>query len=81
MARRRKLTGKARQALTSPKFWQIFHAANIGKWLILFPIGMIWWRNNIAFLMYVSLDTALGASLAGYGSALGARKADPKDPL
>jgi hypothetical protein len=72
---------KAKRLLTSPRFWQVFHALNIAKWLILFPIGMIWWRNNIAFLMYVSLDTALGASLAGYGSALGARKADPEDPL
>ena len=67
--------------LTSPKFWQWFHSINIVKWLILFPVGMTLWRENIAFLMYVSLDTALGASLAGYGSALGARKADPDDPL
>lgn len=72
---------RIRDALVSPRFWLWFHAVNIGKWLILFPAGMTWWRNNIAFLMYVSLDTALGASLAGYGAALGARKADPKDDL
>lgn len=67
--------------LVNPKFWMWVHAANAGKWLILFPIGMTIWSQNIAFLMYVSLDTALVSSLAAFGAALGARKADPSDPL
>jgi hypothetical protein len=31
--------------------------------------------------MIVSLMTALSGALAGFGSALGARKADPEDPI
>jgi hypothetical protein len=69
------------QVVTNPKAWMWFHGINIVKWVVLFPIGMWIWRNNIAFLMYVSLDTALTGALAGYGTALSARKADPDDPL
>lgn len=58
-----------------------FHGINVVKWLVLFPVGMTIWRTNIAFLMYVSLDTALTGALAAYGTSLAARKADPKDPL
>jgi hypothetical protein len=72
---------KARRLVSNPRFWQVFHGVNVVKWLVLFPPGMIWWRTNIAFLMFVSLDTALTGALAGYGTALAARKADPEDPL
>jgi hypothetical protein len=51
------------------------------RWLVLFPLGMLWWQDSVPFLMYVSLDTALTGSLAGFGTALAARKADPEDPL
>ena len=78
MARRK---GRVARLLVSPKFWLGFHAVNAVKWLVLFPIGMTVWRENIPFLMYVSLDTALTGTLAAYGAALGARKADPEDPL
>jgi hypothetical protein len=67
--------------LIKPAFWQVFHAAQAVKWVILFPFGMVLWRESVPFLMYVSLDTALTGSLAAYGSALGARKADPDDPF
>lgn len=66
--------------LTSPRWWQWFHAVNAVKWLLLFPPGMLLWRESVPFLMYVSLDTALTGTLAAYGAALGARKADPEDP-
>lgn len=74
-------TVSLRRVATNPKAWMVFHGVNIFKWLVLFPIGMSLWRNNIAFLMYVSLDTALTGSLVGFGAALAARKADPEDPL
>lgn len=70
-----------RRLLANPRFWWWFHGINICKWMILFPVGMSIWRNNIAFLMYVSLDTAVTSSLVGFGAALAARKADTDDPL
>lgn len=72
---------KLERVLTNPRVWMWVHAVNVVKWLILFPIGMTVLRANIPFLMYVSLDTALVSSLAAFGAALGARKADPEDPL
>lgn len=71
----------AQRIVTNPRFWMWFHGVNVAKWMILFPVGMLVWRNNIAFLMYVSLDTALTGALAAYGTSLAARKADPEDPL
>lgn len=59
----------------------VFHAFGMARWLILFPPGMIFWRDSVPFLMYVSLDTALTGSVAGFGAALAARKADDEDPL
>lgn len=70
-----------RAVLTNPVFLQRLHAASVVHWLVLAVPGLTVWRTNIAFLMYVSLATALVGSLAAYGSALAARKADPEDPL
>ena len=67
--------------LVNPKFWMWFHGVNAFKWVALFPLGMWLWRDSVPFLMYVSLDTALTGTLAAFGSALAARKADPEDPL
>ena len=58
-----------------------FHGTWALIWVVLFPPGMIWWRESVPFLMFVSLMTALSGALAGFGSALGARKADPEDPI
>lgn len=75
------LSDRLHHTATNPRFWMAFHAFGIARWALLFPPGMIWWRGNIPFLMYVSLDTALTGSIAGFGAALAARKADPEDPL
>lgn len=72
---------RLRGLLISPRFWLWFHAVQAIKWVLLFPPGLLLWRDSVPFLMYVSLDTALTGSLAGFGAALGARKADPDDPL
>lgn len=73
--------GWLRRLVTNPVFWQWFHAFGVARWVLLFGPGMLWWRDSVPFLMYVSLDTALTGSLAGFGTALAARKADPDDPL
>lgn len=65
----------------SPKVWMWFHLFNVLKWCLLFVPGMLIWRESVPFLMYVSLDTALTGSLAGFGAALAGRKADRNDPL
>lgn len=70
-----------RKLAGSPRFWQVFHAFGVARWLLLFLPGMLLWRDSVPFLMYVSLDTALTGSLTGFGTALAARKADPDDPM
>lgn len=72
---------RLRQLTLNPRAWMAFHLFGVARWALLFIPGMIWWRDSVPFLMYVSLDTALTGSLAGFGTALAARKADPDDPL
>lgn len=76
-----KRRGRLRKLAQNPRAWMVFHATQAAKWLVLFVPGMWLWRESVPFLMYVSLDTALAGALAGFGSALAARKADPDDPL
>lgn len=73
--------GRLNDLVVSPRFWQIFHAFGMLRWTVLFLPGLLLWRDSVPFLMYVSLDTALTGSVAGFGAALAARKADSKDPL
>jgi hypothetical protein len=75
------MASRARAVVTNPKAWMWFHGVQAVKWLCLFGPGMWLWRDSVPFLMYVSLDTALAGALAGFGTALAARKADPEDPL
>lgn len=70
-----------RRLAVNPLFWQWVHGLSILHWAVLFIPGIIWWRSSVPFLMYISLMTALMTSMAGYGGALAARKADPDDPL
>jgi hypothetical protein len=72
---------RMRGLAVSPRFWLVFHSAGVVHWVVLFIPGMIFWPNSVPFLMYVSLMTALMTSVAGFGGALAARKADPEDPL
>jgi hypothetical protein len=65
----------------NPRFWMWLHGINVLRWLVLAPIAMIWWRDSVPFLLYVSLDTVVMGSVIGYCTALAARKADPDDPL
>lgn len=75
------LADRLRRLATNPRAWMWFHAVQVAKWLVLFVPGMWLWRESVPFLMYVSLDTALAGALAGFGTALSARKADPNDPV
>lgn len=72
--------GLTRRLATSPRFWMWFHGLTALKWLVLSPPGMTIWKQSVTFLVYISLVTALTTALAGFGAALGARKADPEDP-
>lgn len=76
-----KLADRARDLAVNPRAWMVFHGFNVAKWIALFLPGMWLWRNSVPFLMFVSLDTALTTALAGFGTALASRKADPDDPL
>jgi hypothetical protein len=75
------MRSRLQKLVTNPHAWMIFHGVNVAKWVFLFVPGMWLWRDSVPFLMYVSLDTALAGALAGFGTALAARKADPEDPL
>ncbi len=67
--------------MTSPRFWFWYHAISAVGWAVLYLPAMTIWRSSLPFLMFVSMQTALGGSLAGVAGALAGRKADPEDDL
>jgi hypothetical protein len=67
--------------LAQPRFWQWFHGLSALMWLVLYAPAMLLWERSIPFLMFVSMQTALGGSLAGLAGAIAGRKADPEDDL
>lgn len=76
-----RVLNRLRELLIDGRFWMIYHAGWAMVWLVLFPPGMLLWPESVPFLMFVSLATALSGSLAGFGTALATRKADPEDPM
>jgi hypothetical protein len=75
------LLSKIRLFLLRPVTWQIYHGFWAVVWALLFVPAMTVWKESIPFLMFVSMQTALGGALGGFAAALGARKADPEDSL
>lgn len=75
------MTVKLRALLTSPRFWFWYHGSWTAIWLILYPPALLLWSHSIPFLMFVSMQTALGGAAGGLAASLGARKADPEDEL
>lgn len=69
-----------KDVLTRPRTWLWYHATWSVVWSVLFPPAVTWWRDSVPFLMFVSMQTALGGALAGVAAALGGMKADPEDP-
>lgn len=72
---------RARAVLTSPLTWQWYHGLWALAWAGLFIPAMTVWAESIPLLMFISMQTALGGSLAGFVASISARKADPKDPM
>jgi hypothetical protein len=57
------------------------HAVGAVVWVGLSVPGMTVWRGSVPFVVFISLYAIVLSHMVGAVAALGARKADPHDPL
>lgn len=72
---------RLREAVTSGRTWLWLHICGAIIWMGLAVPGMTVWRGSVPFLVFVSVYALILSHVVGAVAALGARKADPEDPL
>lgn len=56
------------------KFWSRVHLAMTGVWLVLLIPSLIWWRESVPWLVFMSV----WANVAGHWSAYQGSRAEEK---
>lgn len=41
-------------ALHTAVFWQRFHLTMLAVWVVLLPPSVLWWKNSIPYLIFMS---------------------------
>lgn len=77
----RGLAGRAFAAFVAPGFQFRFNLTMTAVWGVLFVPGLIWWRESVPFLVFVSIYANFVGHLSAVAGAVAARKADPDDSL
>ncbi len=72
---------RARKRFTSPRLWFRIHLAAALVWVVLIVPTMGPWRNSVAWLNFMTIYGLIVVHVTGMVAVLGARKADPEDPL
>jgi len=52
--------------LNSPKFWRNFNGVCTIVWTILIIPTILWWRDSIVWVVFMSLWANIASHLAGY---------------
>lgn len=76
-----KFLGWAWRGFITPRAQLVFHAAGTLVWLALAVPGMTTWRQAVPFVVACSIYANVVGHLSGLTASVGARKADPQDPL
>jgi hypothetical protein len=71
---------RALAALVAPRTQLTVNAALTGVWAALFVPGLLFWRESVPFLVFVSIYANFVGHLSAIAGAIAARKADPDDP-
>jgi hypothetical protein len=66
--------------LAAPRVQLIGNTALALAWAVLFIPGLLFWRESVPFLVFVSIYANFVGHLSGVAGAIAARKADPEDP-
>lgn len=72
---------RAFAAFVAPKTQFVLNVALMIGWAALFVPGLLWWRESVPFLVFVSIYANFVGHLSGVAGAVAARKVDPDDPL
>jgi hypothetical protein len=58
-----------------PKAWRRIHATITWMWIVQIPPGLIWWRESVPYLVFMSL----WANIAGHLAAWQGSRAECKE--
>lgn len=72
---------RAFAAFVAPRAQFRLNVALCALWGVLFVPGLLWWRESVPFLVFVSIYANFVGHLSGIAGAVAARKVDPDDPL
>lgn len=72
---------RAFAAFIAPRAQFRLNVALSGLWAVLFVPGLLWWRESVPFLVFVSIYANFVGHLSAIAGAVAARKADADDPL
>lgn len=57
---------KARELFLSPTFWMRAHGALTLVWLALIVPSVLWWRESVTWVVFMSLWANIASHLAGW---------------
>lgn len=57
--------------LDDPKFWRNFHGAATIVWILLIIPTILWWRDSIVWIVFMSLWANIASHHAGYVAGRG----------
>ena len=53
----------------SPGFWRHFHLAATFAWIALIPPSLIWWKDSVPWLVFMSAWANVGAHFGSWQAA------------
>jgi hypothetical protein len=63
--------------LPDPRKMLVFYLANLVVWTVLTPIDMLWWRESVGWINFVSMWALVLGSWGMVAAVLAEIKADP----
>jgi len=76
-----KAAARAFAAFVTPRAQFRFNVTMTVAWAVIMVPGLLWWRESVPFLVFVSIYANLVGHLSAVAGAVAARKADADDPM
>ena len=72
---------RAFAAFVTPRAQFGFNVIMTVVWTAILVPGLIWWRESVPFLVFVSIYANIVGHFGAIAGSIAARKVDPDDPL
>jgi len=72
---------RLREVLSDPKTWVRVHGTLAVSWVMLAVPAVLWWRNSVPFLVFISVYANFAGSVASWQAARADRNSVSMDDL